>query len=228
MASSSNFSLLSLALFGTRGPALGDQFCHVRFDALRFRLLPTGTAPTALAVMGFLGGVQDISPANLQAISEVIPTACLGTRQTVPSEWCNAKAQDLKGPMPWYKSVAGGADTTEEAPGYVVFVAGATDVLTYEMYVDVTVKTAVATGNTPMELSLHAELRALRLEKERLLAREKLVSVLEVTPPAASGGGGGPGRLESKKLVPAGAGCGMPYLIPSLCKVTGCPYHQKP
>jgi hypothetical protein len=179
MSSGSSFSLFSLALFPTRGAALADQYTHVRFLKMKFRLHVPNVAPASQpAMMGYIGGVQDVAPATVAQIGELLPSTVFGSRQTVPSNWVNVPRADLAGALPWYKTIAGGADATEEAPGYICFFAGTTDILLYEIFARVECKTAVAAGNSPVEVELREKLRLMRLQSAVDSSRKRLLGVL--------------------------------------------------
>jgi hypothetical protein len=87
----------------------------------------------------------------------------------------------LAGPFPWYKSVAGATDITEEAPGafYVLGTASETFVLEYNGVFEFS--GSVSTSNTPAVLALREEIKALRVRAE--LAREKARIMSVLAPP---------------------------------------------
>jgi hypothetical protein len=130
--------------------------------------------------MGFVGGVQDVPPATVAAVGELMPAVSMpaGGTQTVPSQWASSSKSELAGPFPWYKALNGAADTTEEAPGLLVFAGTSTQAFNYEFFVTFEFKTAVDPANTPAALALRRELTVLRLEAARLREKKALEGVL--------------------------------------------------
>jgi hypothetical protein len=152
--------------------------------ALSFRLLKNATV-NGPQVAGFLGGVQDNPPTSVAQLGEVIPSCYLGNLQTVNSEWIRVPKADLAGPFPWYKTIAGSADPTEESPGYIVVVGTGTDTFYVEFRGVFTFKVSLATANTPVALEARRKireerrLRAIAQEKEVLLKILSTASTLE-------------------------------------------------
>ncbi len=169
------------------GPSMGrvlaeaDSWAHFRWVSCKFRV--HHGAMTGDLAAGFVGGAQDTLPATKPTIMELLPSIYYGTTYTKPSEWCTVSKSELAGPFPWYKSINGAADTTEEAPGYFVFAGTGTDNPVFEIKGVLEFKTSVATADTPLAKKLLAQLR----EERRLAAigRER-EAVLKVFTPAAS------------------------------------------
>lgn len=168
----------------TRLPAAADEWAHFRIKNLRFRMHPSGSGVGTQAA-GWVGGVQDTPPATVGDVMELLPAVVLSSYVTVPTDWVRVPKTDLAGPLPWYKSIAGGADATEEAPGAIRIVGTSTDTFKIEVCGVFEFKTAVATGNTPVEVELRRKLRAVRLESELLLQRDRLLKVIST--PAKGG-----------------------------------------
>jgi len=168
--------------------AEADTWAHYRFEALRFRLHRVAST-TGVQAVGYVGGVQDVTPATVPAVSELLPSTFLSTQATVPSDWVRVPKKDLAGPLPWYKTIPGGADSTEEAPGVICVstTGGATDSFSLEIRGRITFKTAVATGNTPIAIKARQLLREERITAERSLARDAILRVIG-SPPVASAG----------------------------------------
>lgn len=164
-----------------RAGAVADTWAHYRIKKLKFRLHPTEAAGLAQAA-GFCGGVQDTQPATILQIGELIPSTVLAGDTTHPTEWVNVPRQDLAGPLPWYKTVAGAADPTEEQPGIICIAGTGTDAVLFEARGVYEFKTSVNTANTPAEMALRAELRAARLARMREVERAKLLTVLSPGP----------------------------------------------
>jgi hypothetical protein len=107
---------------------------------------------------------------------------------TVPTGWVKVPKADCSGPLPWYKSVLGGADTTEEIPGYLVMAGTGTESVHVELEGLFEFKTAVATGNTPVEVALRSKLREQRAQAAAVVARRRLLAVLgtpDLPPPTS-------------------------------------------
>ena len=173
------------SLSPTRLPAAADEWAHFRVKSLSFRLHPR-TSVTADQVAGFVGGTQDTLPATLLQVGELIPSVPLGGDSTVPTEWVRCSRQELAGPFPWYKSVVGGADPTEESPGYLVIVGSATDNYMLEVRGEFEFKTAIATGNSPVAIELRARLRAERLRSGLESERSRITSILALSSTVAT------------------------------------------
>ncbi len=161
----------------TRLPAIADSYAHFRLLKLSFRLHPRTSVNTDQAV-GIVGGVQDTSPGTVAQVGELLSSTLLGADATVPSSWVHATPQELRGPLPWYKTVLGTADPTEEQPGAIVIAGSGTDVYALEIEGEVEFKVSVATGNTPDQIALRAALRRKREEAVRMAEREALLRVL--------------------------------------------------
>jgi len=178
--SSLQVSPSGLASLSTRMAAMADEYAHFAVRALRFCLHPSGTGTQTA---GFAGGVQDTPPTSNIQITELLPSVVRGTAETVPTRWVEVPKQDLRGPFPWYKSLNGGADTTEEAPGTLNLGSTiATDTMIVEVFIDVAFKTAVAPANTPVEIAARKQLRDARLK--RLVAQERAVITRILTGPS--------------------------------------------
>jgi hypothetical protein len=169
-----------------------DAWAHFRIKKLKFRLLCNDTI-TALLGVGFVGGIQDTPPANTTQLAELLTSTFRGIQQTVPSDWMSVPKKDLAGPLPWYKTVIGSADSTEEAPGAIVLCGSASSAFTLEMRGVFEFKTSVATANTPLYSEFLRFTREKRVAKIDEVERAKLVKVL--SPSTA------PPVLDVKKLV---------------------------
>jgi len=164
-----------------------DAWAHFRVLALKFRLHPVGGI-TASQVFGFVGGVQDTPPATIATGSEVLSSIYFGGDTTVPSEWCSVPKLDLAGPLPWYKTVAGTTDATEESPGWFFGAGSGSDSLVVEFRGLFEFKTSLATANTPVALQARQLLRQERVAAEIARERDLLLKILAGIP----GGGQAP------------------------------------
>ncbi len=183
VAGAANFGLSPNAVLSqTRLPALADEYAHFRVKEFSFRL--HRAAITGNMAAGYVGGVQDTVPATQAQIGELLPSCILPPGNSVPTEWVRVPKQDLAGPLPWYKSVVGAADATEEAPGIICVVVTGTDPILMECRGVFEFKTAVATGNTP--LLLEARLKSLEAKKTAQVQRERerILETLGVAPSA--------------------------------------------
>lgn len=158
-----------------------DTWTHFRIRSLKFRLLPPTAAPAQCQAAGFVGGMQDTPPASIANVVELIPACVLGSRQTVPTGWMSPSKSELAGPLPWYKTIPGSADTTEESPGQLVIAGSTTEGYVIEYFGVFEFKGAVSTANTPSAIKLREELRALRLARADAVERERLLAVLGTT-----------------------------------------------
>ncbi len=170
-----------LSAFLTRVAAEADSWAHFRWRQFKFRIHHGGT--TGDVAVGYLGGVQDTGPTTSTGLCEVLSSTYYGSTYTRPSEWVKCSASELAGPFPWYKSINGTADTTEEAPGYLFICGSGTDSIVIEVRGVIEFKTAVAPANTPAAIKLREVARAEKLEKELAAARQSIVKILATTPP---------------------------------------------
>jgi len=170
----------------TRLPVMADAYAHFRWKNFRMRMHPT--VRSANQAFGFVGGVQDASPSTIAQVGELLSSQAFATGQTTPSKWVVPTTDELRGPLPWYKSVAGGADSTEEQPGLIVVAGTTTDTFLLEFVGEIQFKVAVATGNTPEQLLLQRRLHSIRVEQARELDRTQILRVL--APVAGPGVGG--------------------------------------
>jgi hypothetical protein len=170
-----------------RALAEADAWAHFRLVKLKFRLHPPSQAAGATfdQLMGWIGGVQDTPPSTVVTIGELLPSVVMTRNQTVPTEWIKVSPGDLAGPLPWYKTIPGTADATEEAPGALVFFGSGVLPMTFEVRGLFQFKTSVATANTPDEEQLVVKLRRLRLLSAQEAERKRLLAALA---PGRTGG----------------------------------------
>jgi hypothetical protein len=164
-----------------------DAWAHYRFKAFSFRLHPSSPKTVAQAA-GFCGGIQDTAPATFNAVVELIPSCVNAIGSTVPCEWVRVPKTDLAGPFPWYKTIAGAADPTEESPGTITVVGTGTETMTIEFRGIIEFKTSVATANTPLALQMKNAMRQERLNAELKFERDTLLRILSTTTPPSIGG----------------------------------------
>jgi hypothetical protein len=151
------------AAFSPRLAAIGDDFDEYRVTKLQFRILPGGAASAATSAACYQPGIVDTPPATALTISESINTTLLGGGQTVPTKWSSVPAGVLAGMHPWYKTVPGTPEASEELQGGIyAFLAVTGGVLEWQGVCEF--RAAIAAGNTPLERALAAR----RREKKRI------------------------------------------------------------
>ncbi len=99
-------------------PRLGivaDTYALYRFTEVAYRI--RDGAGTSDQVVSYLPGAVDTPPAANAANSEALNSVILGVGETVPSDWARLKWLDLKGYLPWYKTVVGTPDPIDEIQG---------------------------------------------------------------------------------------------------------------
>lgn len=194
------FTLQPSANFGTRLLAAADEWAHFRVLSFEFRLFRNATITVAQAA-GYVGGVQDTAPTTIATVAELLSSCLISITQTVPSEWCRPSRQELAGCFPWYKSVPGSADPTEEGPGQVTIVGTGSEVFMLEVRGRFEFKTSVATTNTPdaiIDRMTQKILRKQEIEKRRMMALLYAADALNMKPGAAV--------LRSQSLLPMTTG----------------------
>lgn len=154
-----------------------DAWAHFRWLALRYRLRRVGTV-ASVQVLAYLGGVEDTSPSTIAQGSEVLTSTILAGTDTVPSPWVSPSPAELAGPLPWYKTIPGTADATEEAPGNFSITGTGTETWFVEIEGTIMFKVSVAAGNTPEELALRTQLHRIRYLAHMAKARDTALRVL--------------------------------------------------
>lgn len=158
--------------------AEADAWALYRVLDLKVRLHPRN-AVTADQVVGVLGANQDTTPATFLQVTELLNAQVLSADSTVPADWVKPSRSELAGMLPWYKTVAGAADTNEEAPG-AIFVAStaAADNFYLEIRGVYEFKTSLATANTPLLVQLRERVREDMKKQRAQKERDRLISVL--------------------------------------------------
>lgn len=179
VAGVSGFLASPNATMSARSATEADAWAHFRIRSLKFRLrVDPGVANATDLAAGFVGGVQDTSPASIANVVELLPSVYLAGGETIPTEWMVVPKADLSGPLPWYKTIPGTADATEEAPGAISIVGNGTSSFALEVRGVFEFKVSVATANTPKALALRRELSQLRTEKALEMQRDRLLSAI--------------------------------------------------
>lgn len=165
-----------LSSFQTRLTTEADSWAKFKLRSLKFRLHPNGT----FYCVAYVPGVQDTNTfASISQAAEVVPSLVMASGAQVPSEWIKVPPGDLQGVFPWYKSIAGGADSTEEAPGqFSIFnLTSATGAYLFEARGVIEFAGSVPPANTPEEFAL---LRALRVKREKEVRDRERAGLLAV------------------------------------------------
>ncbi len=200
VSGANNFTLNPVALSG-RLSTEADAWALFRVVALRFRLHPISNTNAAQAA-GFLGGVSDTNPTTIAQISELVSSCILTANNTHPTEWVVVPQQDLAGPLPWYKTIAGASVYEESFPGVLYIAGSTTNAFGLEVRGIYEFRQAVAAANTPAALQAR---QLLRLERERATAM-RMVDALRTLQLEAAGLNERPGL--SSRALPAAAGGG--------------------
>jgi hypothetical protein len=159
-----------------------DCWQWYRLKSLKFRLLGLSTT----SYCGFVEGKPDTLPASGAQIMELLDSvAHMGPQETVWSRWVNVPKKALAGPLPWYKTVLGGATDEEEVNGFLVLAGTGTATVNVEYYFTFEFKGPIATANTPLMAELT---RKLREEKTRLHAEKRRGELLaQLSAPGLTG-----------------------------------------
>ncbi len=181
VSGNSSFNLGPNSSVSPRSLIEADTWAHFRVKSYSFRLHPSATV-RAIQTCGYVGGQQDTNPNTIAQVMELLPSAVLAAGATVPTEWVRVPKSDLAGPLPWYKTIPGTADVTEESPGTVCFTGTSSDVVQLEQRGVFEFKTAVATGNTPLAVAARSKLREERVRIALATERALLLKILGTSP----------------------------------------------
>lgn len=195
-----NFVLNGNAL--GRASTVADSWALFRLKKLRFRIMPVavtatvGSPPTYVAI-GYVTSIPDTNPATFGQVTELTNSTLIAITatngsiaisdgQTMPSNWVEISGDDLHGPFPWYKSIPGTADATEEAPGQISVAYDAVAPTSYtgtfaievEGVVEFKGGVDIVQSGTSLDSELLAKVRADRIERARMVERTKILSIL--------------------------------------------------
>jgi len=177
----------------SRALSEADNWAHFRLLRFKFRILPQdqppvpGTTDLIRAVAGYCGAVEDTPPATAADIMELLPSTYMPGSQTIPTKWVTVSPKELAGAFPWYKTIPGTADSTEEAPGQLCHfdsAAGSTSSYVIEWMGVFEFKTSVSATNTPLAAKLRQVVRDERKRAADEMERKKLQQVLAPQPSA--------------------------------------------
>ncbi len=154
--------------------ALADTYDLYRIIELEYRLLPNSTI-TAAQLAAYYPGITDTQPTSAATCAENLDCVILGSQQSVPTAWHKVNKQSLQGYFPWYKTVQGSLDSSEEVQGSIFVVGTGSETFSLELRGVAELKNPVAIGNTP-------QLRTARRQENQ---RDKILAILS-TPAAAS------------------------------------------
>lgn len=161
---------------------IADNYCLYRFAELKYRLHPASTRTAAFHSAAYYPGIIDTAPVTTQVNTENMHAAVLGLNQTVCTEWKHVDRQSLRGYFPWYKTVSGSLDPSEETQGNIYVVSVGTESVYIEYEGVIEFKSPSDPGVTP-QLS---EQSAVKREKTRLL---KILSTSDAPTTGPSGAG---------------------------------------
>ncbi len=170
-----------------RGLAEADAWADFRVRQLMFRLHPAASVTDDTAV-GYIGQVPDTVPATVDQIGELLASTILGGDTTQPTEWVRPSKSELAGCFPWYKTIPGAADPTEEQPGVICLAGNTTTLFILEVRGAFEFKGAVATANTPAMVNARARIHQERVISALRKERDVLLKVLGNPIPVISDG----------------------------------------
>ncbi len=176
-------------VLGSHVADMADAWMLFRMRALRFRLLPYNltTSPGSYneaAALGWITSIPDTLPADFASVATVPNGTCVTGSQTIPSNWVTVSKDDLAGPFPWYKTIPGTADPTEEEPGFIaVGLAVAPTTTSLTMYIEldgiIEFKGGVSVSQTPAyDAALIRKVHEDRVERARLAERARMLNIL--------------------------------------------------
>ncbi len=163
----------------SRLSTIADTYEMYRFVKLKYRLQPNLTR-TGMQAAAYYPGIVDNAPSTVGAVADSLYSTLLGTAAAKPSDWVNVPRQSLQGYFPWYKTLAGTLDPSEEVQGNIYVCGTGTEIVYIEFEGVVEFKAPAAAVNTPM------------IRKAQLLEREKqrLLQILAAPPKGETGKGG--------------------------------------
>ncbi len=159
--------------YSSRLAGVADNFNLYRINRFRFRMHPVANTGVSRVTAAYSPGVSTTSPSTLALIGEFLYTATMGPAggQTVPSNWVNVPRQLLQGQLPWYRTIQGSQDASEEDAGYIYVAGTSTDAFVIEIEGEYEFKDAIDPGLT-------LETRVQRREIALARRREKLLAIL--------------------------------------------------
>ncbi len=169
----------------TRLASIADAYQLYRLRRLRFRLQPQDSAPAAAQSASWQTGIVDTPPSTVATNMECINSAYLSVRAIQPTGWVDVPPADLQGPFPWYKTVQGTPDTSEEIVGYVFLTGSGTNSVAVEFDGVMEFKEAIAPANTPAAVEARRKLRQEQLSMALRRERAAVLSLLTVGPTGA-------------------------------------------
>ncbi len=109
-------SLQPNATLGDRVVNVANAFELYRLNKLKFRL---HVSPATSVMAAFLPEFADTAPANFSQISEILDSCFQSSAMTMPCDWVSVHLPNLRGPLPWYKSIGGAPDSWDETAGTI-------------------------------------------------------------------------------------------------------------
>lgn len=178
-AALANVNATGLGALSTRFLTEADGWALFKYTSFKFRVHPSNVS--ANQVVGFTP-IADTSPSTIAQVMELRSSVYIDQSQTVPTEWIDVAPGVLHGQLPWYRTVDGSFDVTEENPGRMIIVGTGTDTFAVEFKTDVKFKDALAPANTPQELKVLHDRRDSRMEERDSHLRAALMQLLQSPP----------------------------------------------
>lgn len=164
-----------------------DAWALFKVASLKFRLHPSSGNDL---IAGLFTGVADTPPGSFAAVSELISSALSAGSSSVPTEWVTPSASELAGYFPWYKTVPGSLDASEEAPCTIaLWSASASGTFALELRGEYVYRDAIATANTPELVALRAKVRAEQRKLRADAERRQVLDLLAGKPGGSATGG---------------------------------------
>lgn len=161
------------ATFG-RVNSVADTFELYRIAALKYRIHPyvVASATTFQKAVAFYPGITDTAPTSCEEVAQNIYRCIMGGGQVTPTQWAHVSKTALRGMFPWYKTIPGSLDPSEENVGYFFLRGTGSEVVCIEFEGVFEFKGPVSTGSTP----------ALRVQQAVARERQRLLQILSQSP----------------------------------------------
>lgn len=192
LVSGASKTSLNPSVIGLSGrlASTADGFELYRLRRVRYRLMPSFTAPAASIVACYLAGIVDTTINSAVLLSQCAHHVTISPREIVPTRWVTVPKLALASYGSWYKTVVGTPDPSEEDQGFLYVAGNTTDQYVLDLEIDYDFKTPCAIGSTP----------AIRLAKEVETERNRLLKILgfgSLLPPSEPA----PAPAATKKVV---------------------------
>ena len=156
--------------------AIADSYDEFRFTKLSFRIRhPAAMTSPGYQIAGYAAGITDTAP-TLPTIGEYLTSCLITSWESTYQPYAKVPAGVLAGMHPWYKTIAGSPEPSEEVQGTIYIAGTGTDVYFLEVAGEIQFRCSAPTGSTPLDRALAMRKR----EKARLLT---LLALADNTPP---------------------------------------------